>query len=341
MSPGLVRRLRSAVPVVVICVLVAVTWDQVGSRLDPEVEGPEPFMAIFIGVFIALPLLLLESSGFAERTRRLPFLAAVLLKTVTYVGALTAIFLGLGLVVGFLEGLTMKDFVDSLPESFAAIAASFVLYLLIIFFRQLDRLLGPGILLRYLTGRYHHPRRERRIFMFLDIKGSTGLSERLSLEAYYGLINDFFRDVATPVLDTRGEIYEYVGDEVVITWKHEVGIRNANCVRAFFEIEKAVWEHSERYLRRYGVVPEFKAGLHSGEVIAAEMGDLKKEIAFNGEVLNVAARIQGECNRVGRRVLASRKLVDELELPAELTAESVGSVELRGTRLPAELVAFA
>ena len=341
MSPGLVRRLRSAVPVVVACVLVAVTWDQVSSRLSPEVEGSEPFMAMFIGVLIALPLIILESTAFAERMRRFPFLAAILLKTVTYVGALSMIFLGVSFVVGTLEGLTMVDFVEAMPETFAMIAATFALYLLIIFFWQLDRLLGPGILLRYLTGQYHHPRRERRIFMFVDIKGSTTLSERLSLEAYYGLVNDFFRDVATPVLDSRGEIYEYVGDEVVITWRHEVGIRNANCIRGFFEIEKAVWEHSDRYLQRYGVVPEFKAGVHSGEVIAAEMGDLKKEIAFNGEVLNVAARIQGECNRLGRRLLASRKLVDELELPPELEAESMGSVQLRGTKQPTEIVAFA
>ena len=88
-------------------------------------------------------------------------------------------------------------------------------------------------------------------------------------------------------------------------------------------------------------MPEFKAGLHSGDVIAAEIGDLKKEIAFNGETLNVTARIQGECNRLGRRLLASRSLLDRLDLPAELTAEPMGAVALRGVGEPTELVAFS
>ena len=334
------RRLRNAAPVVVICVAVALTWDFVSTIVDPAPEGAQPIIATLIGVLIALPLIF-ESSAFAKRVRRLPFLAAVLYKTVVYVGALTLIFLGMGLLVGWSQGLTMADFVEEIPSNFAAISAAFVLYLLIIFARQLNSLLGPGVLLRYLTGWYHHPRRERRIFMFVDIQSSTALSERLSLEAYYGLVNDFFRDVATPVLDSRGEIYEYVGDEVVISWKHDAGVRDANCVRAFFEIEKAVWSNSGRYLKRYGAVPEFKAGLHEGEVIAAEMGSLKKIIAFNGEVLNVTARIQGECNRLERRLLVSRQLVDELELPADVTPLSMGLVELRGTEAPIELMALA
>ena len=176
--------------------------------------------------------------------------------------------------------------------------------------------------------------------MFVDIEDSTELSKNLSLEHYYGLVNDFFRDVAGPVLDSRGEIYEYVGDEVVISWKYEAGVRDANCVRAFFEIEKAVWKQSGQYLNRYGAVPAFKAGLHEGEVITAEMGGSKKVIAFNGEVLNVTARIQGQCNRLQRRLLASQQLVDQLKIPGDVTPQSMGLIELRGAGA-AEIVALA
>jgi adenylate cyclase len=326
--------------VVVFFVLVAITWDFVGSLLRPDIGGAEPVLAAFIGVLIALPLILLESSAFAERFRRLSFPAAVLLKTVTYVGGLTVIFLGIGLLVGWSQGLTMQDFRDSLPANFAAIGVAFSLYLIVIFLSQLNSLLGPGVLLRFVTGRYHQPRKERRIFMFVDIEGSTELSKSLSLEHYYGLVNDFFRDVAGPVLDARGEIYEYVGDEVVISWTHDAGVRDANCVRAFFEIQKAVGRQSEQYLARYGAVPAFKAGLHEGEVITAEMGGLKKVIAFNGEVLNVTSRIQGECNRLQQRFLASRQLIDQLTIPGDVRRQSMGLVELRGAGA-VEVVALA
>ena len=341
MSPRLVRHLRDAVPVIVFFVIVALTWDNVRWYLAPE-DGPrEPLTVMFLGVLLALPLIVLESSALAERFRRRPFWAAVLLKTMTYVAALAAIVLGIGMILGRLEGRPFDEFVEALPQNLAAMATAFLLYMVIIFLRQLDRLLGPGVLLRYVTGRYHRPRREQRVFMFVDITCSTELSERLSLEAYYGLVNDFFHDVSRPVLDTRGEIYQYVGDEVVITWKLDQGVKDANCVRAFFQIDAAVRANADRYLTRYGAIPDFKAGLHSGEVIAAEMGDLKKEIAFNGETLNVTARIQGECNRLGRRLLASRSLLDRLDLPAELTAEPMGAVALRGVGEPLEIVAFS
>jgi adenylate cyclase len=333
--------MRGAVFIVAFFMVVALTWDNVRWYLAPEIGPREPLTVMFIGMLLAVPLIVLESSRFAEPFRRLPFWAAVLLKATAYVAALTAIVLGVGLIFGLAEGRTFDEFVDALPRNLAVMATIFVLYAVIIFLRQLDRLLGPGVLLRYITGRYHSPRREQRVFMFVDITSSTELSERLSLEAYYGLINDFFHDVSGPVLDTRGEIYEYVGDEVVVTWKLDRGVEDANCVRAFFQIDQAIRANADRYLTRYGAVPDFKAGLHWGEVIAAEMGDLKRDIAFNGEVLNVTSRIQGECGRLGRRLLASRSLLDRVALPAELTPEPMGAVALRGIEEPTEIMAFA
>lgn len=144
MSPRLARHLRDAVPVAVFFVIVALTWDSVRWYLAPE-DGPrEPLTVILIGVLLALPLVVLESSALAERFRRLPFWAAVLLKTVTYVAALAAIFLGLGLILGMIEGRTLDEFVEALPQNLAAMATAFVLYMVIIFLRQLDRLLGPS-----------------------------------------------------------------------------------------------------------------------------------------------------------------------------------------------------
>ena len=119
----------------------------------------------------------------------------------------------------------------------------------------------------YLLGRYHRPHREARIFMFLDLKSSTTLAEELGHVAYYGLVNEFFRDISGPVLDRAGEIYEYVGDEVVLTWKGTSGLEEANCIRVFFLIEDQIRAHGDRFQRDYGVVPEFKAAVHAGEVI--------------------------------------------------------------------------
>ena len=131
MSPRLVRHLRDAVPVIVFFVIVALTWDNVRWYLAPE-DGPrEPLTVMFLGVLLALPLIVLESSALAERFRRRPFWAAVLLKTMTYVAALAAIVLGIGMILGRLEGRTFDEFVEALPQNLAAMATAFLLYMVI------------------------------------------------------------------------------------------------------------------------------------------------------------------------------------------------------------------
>jgi len=208
-------------------------------------------------------------------------------------------------------------------------------------FRQLDRLLCPGVLVRVLLGRYHRPRREHRVFMFLDLKSSTSIAERLTKEAYYSFVNDFFRDLSLPVLNAGGEIYQYVGDEVVLTWKQKVGTRDVNCLRVFFAIDAEIENRKEHYLDRYGVVPDYKAEAHLGEVITAEIGDLKKEIVYNGDILNTAARIQAMCNELQRRFVASKQLIQALVVPEDFSIEELGAVTLRGKAEPLELVGLA
>jgi adenylate cyclase len=343
MAAHVMRRLRTALILMLVCIPVSLGYEFMDSFLREGVEGSVSFIGIFIGIVLALPLALFEESGFDTRMRRLPFSVAIIAKSLGYVGSILAVFLLSGLLVGTLNGLQMKDFWTSLaePDYYVQTTVGFVLYLVIVFFRQLDRLLGPGQLLRYILGQYHRPRLEARIFMFLDLKSSTTLGEKLDHETYYGLVNEFFRDISGPVLDSGGEIYEYVGDEAVITWKEERGIKDANCIRVFFEIDQVIEKKRQDYLNRFGVAPEYKAGVHIGEVVAAEIGDLKRALVFNGDVLNTGARIQAECGRLGKRLLSSTTLFERLTLPEGRTAEAVGPATLRGKSEPMELVAFA
>jgi adenylate cyclase len=127
----------------------------------------------------------------------------------------------------------------------------------------------------------------------------------------------------------------------VLSWKHEVGTKDANCLRVFFAIDAAIEGRKKHYLDRYGIVPEYKAGAHLGEVITAEIGDLKKEIVYNGDVLNTAARIQSKCNELGRRFVASKELIQAVEVPKDFSIEQLGAVALRGKAEPIELVGLA
>jgi adenylate cyclase len=85
------------------------------------------------------------------------------------------------------------------------------------------------------------------------------------------------------------------------------------------------------YNEKYGVVPEFKAGLHYGYVMAGEIGVVKREIAFSGDVLNTTSRIQSKCNELGVNILLSKFLLDKLNLrPDTFTPKLMGDIVLRG-----------
>lgn len=224
------------------------------------------------------------------------------------------------------------------PISVGNVIAAYVGAFIFVFFQQMNRKFGPGILWKYLTGKYFRPRNEERVFMFLDLKSSTNIAEKLGHESYSKLIQDCFNELTDPVLDYNGEIYQYVGDEVVITWKAESGINNDNCIHLFFKYVSALKSRSEYFKSNYGLVPKFKAGMSIGYVTGVELGELKSEIAFHGDALNTASRIQGLCNQLDEELLSSSMLVDRLNKNGVLQYLSHGKFDLRGKQEEVEVI---
>jgi adenylate cyclase len=190
---------------------------------------------------------------------------------------------------------------------------------------------GPGMFGKLLLGQYYRPKREERVFMFLDMRSSTTIAEQIGEEAYFNLIKDCFADMTGPILDNAGEIYQYVGDEIIVCWPLDKGIQQGRCVRTFFGIRKQLDKRSAYYRKRYGVTPAFKAGFHFGQVMAGEIGVIKRDITYSGDVLNTAARIQAKCNDLGVDHLISGPLWEKLKPHFPEGAEQVSDqMELRG-----------
>jgi adenylate cyclase len=200
---------------------------------------------------------------------------------------------------------------------------------------------GPGVFPDYLLGRYFMPKNERRIFMFADIKSATHIAEALGEEKYFNFLKDFFRDIAPAIVQSYGEVYQYVGDEVVLSWKMKQGMKSANAIRCFYDMKKLIEDKEATYLKKYGHIPTFKAGFHYGNVMVGELGQIKREIAFSGDVVNTTSRIQGLCNELGVEVLASEAFANLFfKLPKGVTRENLGGELLRGKALETALVTF-
>lgn len=199
-----------------------------------------------------------------------------------------------------------------------------------LFLSEVSDNLGQGVVKNFLFGKYHRPREERRIFMFLDMKASTTIAEQLGHIRYFELLNAYYADMTRAILNNAGAVYKYVGDEIIVSWDYKTGLKNNNCLRCFFAIKEAMKSKSESYKAQFGLAPGFKAGMHCGPVITGEIGVLKKEIAFNGDVLNTTARIQDLCNDYGVELLVSEDLYTVLTPDNTFVAKPIGNLSLRG-----------
>jgi adenylate cyclase len=214
------------------------------------------------------------------------------------------------------------------PGSFAIYFYILSVDIFMFILRQVNLFLGSNNLWRLLRGRFYTPREEERIFMFLDLESSTKHAEKLGHIKYSKMIQDCFNDLGV-VIENESEIYQYVGDEVILTWKLQDGLRNQNCIYAFFNFKQQLEKRQEHYIRNYNVNPHFKAGIHTGIVTVTEVGKYKKEIAYHGDTINTAARIQGKCNDFNQELLISDSLRDLLD-NTRFNFNKLDSIALRG-----------
>ena len=125
-----------------------------------------------------------------------------------------------------------------------------VIIFIVSFLWQLKAFFAKGVILNYLIGKYHKPLSEDRIFMFLDLDNATTLAEKLGNEKYSLLLVDFFNDLDLAIVKTRGHVYQYVGDEVVIIWKLKDGLKNNNCIKSFILAMDILENRRDYYLKK-------------------------------------------------------------------------------------------
>jgi adenylate cyclase len=187
-----------------------------------------------------------------------------------------------------------------------------------------------SVLQNFFTGKYNKPIQEERIFMFLDMKSSTSIAESMGHIRYFEMLKEYYADLSEPVMKYYGEVYQYAGDEMIVSWTLKNGLQNNHCVQCFFAMKAVLHRQSNKYQAKFGLLPAFKAGFHLGMVTTGEIGVLRKEIVFTGDVLNTTARIQGLCNTYNVDNLLSGDLLNKLHLPGQFQIQALGENTLRG-----------
>jgi len=213
-----------------------------------------------------------------------------------------------------------------------------------LFYAEISEHMGPGVLRNFLTGRYHAPREERRIFLFTDMKDSTAIAESLGHNQYFLLLKAYYATLSDAIVQHGGSVYQYIGDEIVISWKDHAGLRDGACLQTVHAMQRALDERKDWFEREFGVLPSFRAGLQLGAVVVGEIGALKKEIVFTGDVLNQTSRIQQATKQHDTDVLLGDTLAEALiESAPEWAGRlvSLGPQMLRGKQQPVVIYSLA
>jgi adenylate cyclase len=281
---------------------------------------------LFAGTTIGGFELLFDRGTLMWRVRRLPVWCIVVLRVVLYSVCLVAcVLVGRAATqhifeqeIGFLA--INADFWATL-----IVSSGFAVLLLIAY--KVTPLIGSRTLWRTLVGLYMKPRREERTILFMDLIGSTALTEQIGDAGFMRFFNDALFEMTHAIFRNGGRIYRYVGDEIIMTWPAKEAHRAVQCV---FEIQDALREHRPYFEHRYGRSPRFRYGLHIGSVMVGELGDLRVEIAMLGDAINTAKRIEDSCRQFDFNIMASSDYVDRIELPEKFHAVPVDAISLRG-----------
>ena len=194
----------------------------------------------------------------------------------------------------------------------------------------ITNIIGPRAFLNFIIGRYHRPIEEKRFVLFVDIAGSTGLAEALGGIAIHRLLDRTFRLLTLSVIDYRGEVLNYVGDEVIVTWPERSGAIECRPLRCFMAMRDELSRAASQLERDFGVVPRIRGSLHFGPVIVGEIGDLKRAIVFNGDVMNTASRLEELSRNVDGGFLASRVAMQRFNSPPPFAVRDLGRLAIRG-----------
>jgi len=296
--------------------------------LAPTVRG------FFVGLFVGTTIGVLEEFFFLTKFRTSTYLFLLLFRTLVY----SFVFAFFELLVNSGSIFLTEDFSITgaiykalfLEHYFRDLVIIIIISFAMISIIQVRRLHRPGDLIKYISGKYHSPEEITKIFLFIDLKSSTTIAERLGNMKYSSFLIDYYDDMTDAILMSGAEIYQYIGDEIILTWSFDTGIEDSRCINCFFDIRNTMELKKEKYLKKYGVYPQFKAAMHAGSVSVTWIGTIKKEVAYHGDVLNTTARIQAECNKYEQCFMITEFMKENVKIPEYLKIEYIDELQLKG-----------
>ena len=190
---------------------------------------------------ISCTILLLEFAVFSRTrntlARRMPFLLYLMLRSLGY---LAVILMGLTLSAWLLRESAERPLIER-----GGVVFSLVLSLGFNLLIGVNDLLGQGVLFNFVAGRYRRPRVEDRVLLFIDMKSSTVIAERLGEAGFLDFLNRFVADVTETIV--AQQFTNMSATRSSSLGQLAAGLRDAHCVHACFDALEQLDERAKAY----------------------------------------------------------------------------------------------
>ncbi len=280
----------------------------------------------WIGAAMAAYTLLVVRGDWGRGMRKHGFLFKVFLNSFVYV-----VIFFVGRQIGHsILGRSYQLIWDK--QFIASLVFSVVLALLVNFILEMSQLVGSKAVWNFVRGIYHRPIEEDRVFLFVDLAGSTTIAEEIGNRKFLDLLNLFFSALSLAASETDAEIYKYVGDEAIITWRAGDAATRDNALDCFFKFQRYLKLDDQVFKDTFGLVPTFRGAIHRGWVVAGELGVLRKEIAYLGDVVNTTARLMETAREHAVPLVVSDSFLSLYngKTPSRFKLKLIGDETLRG-----------
>src|SRR3569623_83692 len=167
--------------------------------------------------------------------------------------------------------------------------------------------------------------------LFCDLRGFTPFAETRSAQELVGILNEYFTDMVDCVMGEGGVVDKYIGDNIMAVFGAPVSRPDdaMRAVRAALAMRAALAKLNARFAERGSEPLRFGIGLHTGEVVAGNIGSVKRmEYTVIGDAVNVASRLESKTKELATDLLISDATRERLD--ASVDVEAIGEVTVKG-----------
>ena len=152
--------------------------------------------------------------------------------------------------------------------------------------------------------------------LFSDIRGFTSMSEKMQPEEVVGILNEYLTEMTDTIFKNDGTLDKFIGDAVMGLFGTPAFFPDhaLRAVKTAFMMKGKLIELNQRWLSQGRHTLKIGIGINTGDVIAGNMGSLKRmEYTVIGDAVNLASRLESLNKDLGTEIIISSSTYEQVK----------------------------